>query len=78
MKDDAAATEDYDDACLRGLVADVRRDIDADQWTSAYVKLLRLSYCDRRASCSRDTECARVREVFGRNIERMLPDAKAG
>lgn len=69
--------EEYGDACLPDVVADLRRDIEADRWTAAYVRVLRLGACDRRSSCPIATECARVRDVFARNVERAMPAAKA-
>lgn len=63
--------------CLRGIIVDVRQSIDADQWTAAYVKLLQMNSCERRPQCSLGSECARVNDVFSRNIVRVQPDEKA-
>lgn len=57
--------------CLRGVIADARRLIDADDWTAAYVRLLKLNYCDRAANCAVADDCARIRDLFRRNIERI-------
>jgi hypothetical protein len=62
---------DDSEECLRGVIADARRSIDADDWTAAYVRLLKLNYCDRAASCTVAADCTRIRDLFRRNIERI-------